>query len=197
MGQILTLLKAVLEEEEIYAPTPDLFVLVSTSTNSQRDAWEKPGAQVKVELIWVGFDWLCHPRMGECKNCRRKVGWERVIGGGFYVCAGVCGLMHWVCWRWGTRKREVILISLSHWGSGGGGRGVLVQQGFINWGGPCENLAWAELGGESNKNCCAKLSRRSPQALCNAHLFHYDTCLTKFVRIERANLLSDWKSNFK
>lgn len=28
----------------------------------------------KVELTWVGFDWLCHPRMGECKNCRRKVG---------------------------------------------------------------------------------------------------------------------------
>jgi len=45
----------------------------------------------------VGFDWLCHSRMGECKNCRRKVGRERVVGGGFYICAGLCGLMHWEC----------------------------------------------------------------------------------------------------
>lgn len=52
-------------------------------------------------------------------------------------------------------------------------------------------------GGESNENCCAKLSQRSPQALCDAHLFHYDAYLTKFMKIERANLLSDWKSNFK
>lgn len=73
----------------------------------------------------------------------------------------------------------------------------LVQQGFINCGEPCENFAWAGLGGQRNGNCCAKLSQRSPQALCNAHLFHHGACLTKFVKIKRASHLSDWKYNFK
>lgn len=131
-----------------------------------RSCLREPRSISKVELIWVGVDWLCHLRMGECKNCRRKVGWERVVGEGFYICAGVCGLIHWVCWRWGTRKREVILISLSHWGSGGGGREVLAQQGFINWGGPCENFAWAELWrGKQWKLLCQALTKKPSSSL--------------------------------
>lgn len=95
----------------------------------------------------MGFDCLCRPRMGECKNCRRKVGWERVVGWGFQICAGVCALMHWACWRWGARKREVILISLSHCVRGGGGREVLVKQGFINWGGHWKFcMSWTVVG---------------------------------------------------
>lgn len=96
-----------------------------------------------------------------------------------------------VCWRWGTRKREVILMRLSHWESGGGGREVLVQQEFIDWGGHWK-CAWDALGKGSNEHCCATPWQRSPWALCEAHLFHY--CCLPYEVCEQLN---DWKSNFK